>query len=179
MNNLFLLLVLFVGFVYLKKSKKSFWIQIALLLVVCLLASDMIEGVENPAESVKQRGCGEGVKTFYAYFGRESAESAESGNRLYNRPPFYKPSNIDFADLKGELEFLICNNSKKGKIKKVKLSLNKNNCIIIKPNNWFSFRSISREKEAIFLNLTDGFHSSRELLKKPIYKFKNPVINEI
>lgn len=106
MNNLFLLLVLFVGFVYLKKSKKSFWIQIALLLVVCLLASDMIEGVENPAESIKQRGCGDGVKTFYAYFGRESAESAESGNRLYNRPPFYKPSNIDFADLKGELEFL-------------------------------------------------------------------------
>ena len=81
--------------------------------------------------------------------------------------------------IKGELEFLICNNSKKGKIKKVKLSLNKNNCIIIKPNNWFSFRSVSREKEAIFLNLTDGFHSSRELLKKSIYKFKNPVIDEI
>ena len=75
--------------------------------------------------------------------------------------------------IKGEMEFLICNNSKKEKIKKIKLSLNKNNNLIIKPNNWFSFSSSSKKKEAIFLNLTDGFHSLNEILKKPINKIKS------
>ena len=79
--------------------------------------------------------------------------------------------------IKGDMEFLICNNLKRGKIKKIKLSLNKNNNLIIKPNNWFSFRSTSKKNEAIFLNLTDGHHSSREILKKPINKFKNPIIS--
>ena len=74
------------------------------------------------------------------------------------------------------MEFLICNNLKRGKIKKIKLSLNKNNTLIIKPNNWFIFRSTSKKNEAIFLNLTDGYHLSREILKKPINKFKNPII---
>ncbi len=78
--------------------------------------------------------------------------------------------------IKGDLEFLICRNSKKGKIKKIRLSLNKINHLIIKPNNWFCFRSTSKKREAIFMNLTNGFHSSRELLKKPADKFKNPIL---
>jgi len=77
--------------------------------------------------------------------------------------------------IKGDLEFLICKNSKKGKIKKIKLSLNKVNQLIIKPNNWFCFRSNSKKKEAIFMNLTNGFHSSKELIKKPVDKFKSPI----
>lgn len=78
--------------------------------------------------------------------------------------------------IKGDLEFLICRNSKKGKIKKIRLSLNKINHLIIKPNNWFCFRSTSKKREAIFMNLTNGFHSSRELLKKPADQFKSPII---
>ena len=78
--------------------------------------------------------------------------------------------------IKGEIEFLICNELKKEKINKVRLSLNKNNNLIIQPNNWFSFRSVSKKKEAIFLNIIDGFHSTSELLKMPINKFKNPII---
>ena len=78
--------------------------------------------------------------------------------------------------IKGDLEFLICRNSKKGKIKKIRLSLNKINHLIIKPNNWFCFRSTSKKREAIFMNLTNGFHSSRELLKKPADKFKSPIL---
>ena len=77
--------------------------------------------------------------------------------------------------IKGDLEFLICKNSKKGKIKKIKLSLNKVNQLIINPNNWFCFRSNSKKKEAIFMNLTNGFHSSKELIKKPVDKFKSPI----
>lgn len=77
--------------------------------------------------------------------------------------------------IKGDLEFLICKNSKKGKIKKIKLSLKKVNQLIIKPNNWFCFRSNSKKKEAIFMNLTNGFHSSKELIKKPVDKFKSPI----
>ena len=77
--------------------------------------------------------------------------------------------------IKGDLEFLICKNSKKGKIKKIKLSLNKVNQLIIKPNTWFCFRSNSKKKEAIFMNLTNGFHSSKELIKKPVDKFKSPI----
>jgi hypothetical protein len=79
--------------------------------------------------------------------------------------------------IKGDMEFSICNNFKRGKIKKIKLSLNKNNNLIIKPNIWFSFRSTSKKNEAIFLNMTDGHHSSREILKKPINRFKNPMIS--
>ena len=45
-----------------------------------------------------------GYKSFYAYFGRESKE-ANSKQSTNPNPPYYTPTNINLADLKGELSF--------------------------------------------------------------------------
>ncbi len=84
---------------------KPYCTQIILVLILlCLCSSDTVEGAENDdAENEENNDNGNNdnnVKTFYAYFGRESAEQDKNRD-----PPYYVPENIDFADLKGELAF--------------------------------------------------------------------------
>ena len=63
-----------------------------------MISSDTVEGNDQDAGDGKGGSDDGDVKSFYAFFGRESAEGLGKG-----APPYYVPENIDFADLKGEL----------------------------------------------------------------------------
>lgn len=95
---LFVILVL--AIIFKPSLVKPYQTQIILFLIIlCMISSDTVEG--NDHDSDGQSADDGDVKSFYAFFGRESAE----GKGVEETPPYYVPENIDFADLKGELAF--------------------------------------------------------------------------
>ncbi len=94
---LFITLVL--AIIFKPSLVKPYQTQIILFLIIlCMISSDTVEGNDHGATD--EKGDDGDVKSFYAFFGRESAEGSGKG-----APPYYVPENIDFADLKGELAF--------------------------------------------------------------------------
>jgi len=59
-----------------------------------------------PGPPGPKKGC-ENTYSFYAWFGREQDETHGSSASINKIPPFYYLNNVDFADLDGELAFLL------------------------------------------------------------------------
>ena len=66
--------------------------------------------------------------------------------------------------ISGKVEFKITKNF--SLIKKFSLSEKKNECLIIKPKTWFSFKGMSKKNRII--NLSNYKHYKNETKKKPI-----------
>lgn len=78
--------------------------------------------------------------------------------------------------LVGRVRFSICkNNNKDDKITQLTLSRDSKKILVIPPNTWFSFQSLSKSKSLI-ANFINGKHKKKETLKKPIQIYKHPLI---
>jgi len=118
-----LLLLITTNYQFVKDNCKILLLGTVLMITYLYNHSDIMEGAgetdtgrtdtgrtdtgETDNSGTDTGGTDPGYKSFYAYFGRESdeADSKQSPSAINPNPPYYTPSNINLADLKGELSF--------------------------------------------------------------------------
>jgi len=92
-----LLLLISTNRQFVKDNCKILLLGTVLMITYLYHHPDVIEGAET--KEIPSPG----YKSFYTYFGREKNEASPSSGK--GSPPNYTPTNINLADLKGELSF--------------------------------------------------------------------------